>query len=147
MNTKKFIDWDNGNPELEDNQFLHGTKAAFKPGDFIGNGYPSNYKDGHIANHVYFSKTLESAKWGAELAVGNGKGRIYIVAPTGTYEDDPNLTNKRFPGNPSKSYRSKFPVEVVGELKEWQGHTAEQLQQMKEGLAKLKEAGKDVLED
>lgn len=147
MDSNQKIDWDKGSPNLPENQFLHGTKADLQIGDIIDAGFPSNYVEGHKANHVYFTKTIEAAIWGAELANGEGSERIYIVSPTGPYEDDPNVTNKRFPGNPTKSYRSKYAVEVVAEIVEWQGHTAEQLQAMKEGLEKLKSLGKAVLED
>lgn len=96
---------------------------------------------------VYFSQTLEAAIWGAELATGEGRERIYIVEPTGEYVDDPNLTDKKFPGNPTKSYRSREPLRIVGEVTEWEGHTPERLQQMKDGLAALRAAGKDIVID
>src|SRR5882757_7005979 len=108
----------------------HGTRADLKPGDLIGPGYMSNYGTGRKANHVYFAATLEAAVWGAELAQGEGRGRIYLVEPTGPFVDDPNLTDKKFPGNPTKSYRSKQPVRVVGEVPEWRGHSPEQLKVM-----------------
>lgn len=96
---------------------------------------------------VYFSQTLEAAIWGAELAAGEGRQRIYIVEPLGLFVDDPNLTDKKFPGNPTKSYRSREPLRIVGEVLEWKGHTPGQLQQMKDGIARLKAAGKDVIID
>ena len=96
---------------------------------------------------VYFSQTLEAAIWGAELAAGEGRQRIYIVEPVGLFVDDPNLTDKKFPGNPTKSYRSREPLRIVGEVMEWKGHTPDQLQQMKDGIARLKAAGKDVILD
>src|SRR3954462_2264922 len=98
--------------------FYHGTRADLKVGDLIGAGYSSNYGTGRKANHVYFSATLNAATWGAELAVGDGPGRIYIVEPTGPFTDDPNVTVRKSPGNPTKSYRSKQPVRVVGEVKD-----------------------------
>jgi Rifampin ADP-ribosyl transferase len=147
MDDNQKMDWDKGSPILPENQFLHGTKADLNIGDLVDIGFFSNYVEGHKANHVYFTKTMEAAIWGAELAVGEGAERIYIVCPNGPYEDDPNVTNKRFAGNPTKSYRSKHAVEVVDEIVEWQRHTAEQLQAMKEGLEKLNSSGKAVLED
>jgi hypothetical protein len=121
--------------------YYHGTRADLKVGDLIGPGYSSNYGQRKNANHVYFAATLEAAIWGAELAVGEGPGRIYIVEPMGPFVDDPNLTDKRFPGNPSKSYRSKEPVRVIGEVKEWQGHPPETLKAMKDSLEQLKQRG------
>jgi rifampin ADP-ribosylating transferase len=84
---------------------------------------------------------LDAATWGAELAIGEGRGRIYVVEPTGPIEDDPNLTDKKFPGNPTRSYRTKAPLRVVDELKDWIGHTPEQLQAMREGLARIAAEG------
>jgi hypothetical protein len=121
--------------------FYHGTKADMKPGDLIAPGYNSNYGQRKTAKYVYFAATLEAATWGAELAQGEGRGRIYIVEPLGAYEDDPNLTDKKFPGNPTKSYRTLYALKVIGELTDWQGHTPEQLQHMKDALARLKEQG------
>lgn len=121
--------------------FYHGTKANLNIGDLIEVGYQSNYGVRKTANHVYLTATLDAAIWGAELAMGEGEGRIYIVEPTGSIEDDPNLTNKKFPGNPTKSYRSKEPIRIIGEVKEWQGHSPEQLQNMRNHLEKLKQQG------
>lgn len=125
----------------------HGTRADLKPGDFIEPGYNSNYGSRKKANHVYLSATLEAATWGAELAVGDGPGRIYIVEPIGPIMDDPNLTDKKFPGNPTKSYRSLQPLRVIGEVTEWQGHSAEALQTMRDHLQKLKELGIEAIDD
>lgn len=119
----------------------HGTRAEFRTGELIGAGYTSNYGSRRKANFVYFSAMLEPAIWGAELAAGDGRERIYIVEPTGPIEDDPNLTDQRFPGNPTMSYRSRDPLRVVGEVTQWQGHTPEQLKMMKDHLALLKEQG------
>lgn len=127
--------------------YYHGTRVDLKAGDLIGPGYASNYGTGRKANHVYFAATLEAAIWGAELAVGEGPGRIYIVEPTGPFTDDPNLTDKKFPGNPTKSYRSKEPVRIVGEVKEWQGHPPERLQEMQDFLARLKQQGIEAVDD
>ena len=133
----------NSNAEI----FYHGTKANLQPGDLIEPGYQSNYGSRKKAAFVYFAATLEAATWGAELAVGEGRGRIYTVIPTGPYEDDPNLTDKKFPGNPTKSYRSRSALQVTGEVLDWQGHSPEQLQAMKEGLERLRQAGIEAIED
>jgi hypothetical protein len=135
------------NSELSLQTFYHGTKADLKAGDFIEVGFNSNYGQRNKAKYIYLTATLEAAIWGAELASGEGRERIYIVAPTGPIEDDPNLTNKRFPGNPTKSYRSQHPFKVIGEIEKWQGHTPEQLATMKEHLAKLKQQGIEAIED
>ncbi|HVX03915.1 MAG TPA: NAD(+)--rifampin ADP-ribosyltransferase [Rhodanobacteraceae bacterium] len=121
--------------------YYHGTKADLEPGDLIAPGYVSNYGERKQAAFVYLSATLDAATWGAELAVGAGRGRIYIVEPTGPIEDDPNLTDKKFPGNPTKSYRSRHPFRVVGEVADWEGHPPERLKQMLEFLADLKRRG------
>lgn len=135
------------NDTMSQEQFYHGTKADLKDGELIAPGFSSNYGQRRKANYVYFSATLDAAIWGAELAVGDRRGRIYIVEPTGSYEDDPNLTDKKFPGNPTKSYRTKDALRVVGEVKEWQGHAPEQLQAMKDHLQRLKEQGIEAIED
>lgn len=109
--------------------FYHGTKADLKPGDLITPGYRSNYGGGERRSAwVYMSATLTA--WGAELALGDGPGRIYIVEPTGPFVDDPDLTDKRFPGNPTRSYRSRAPLRVVGEVTDWQGHSPEEIKAM-----------------
>ena len=125
----------------------HGTRADLKPGDLISPGYSSNYGKRNKANHVYLSATLEAATWGAELAVGEGPGRIYIVEPTGTIMDDPNLTDKKFPGNPTKSYRSREPLRVVGEITNWQGHSPEALQTMKDHVERMRQLGIEAFDD
>ncbi len=127
--------------------YYHGTKANLQKGDLIEAGFKSNYGSQRIAKYVYLTETLEAATWGAELAQGEGKGRIYIVEPTGNFEDDPNLTDKKFPGNPTKSYRSVSPLRVVSEVIDWQGHTEEQLSAMKENLMRLKEMGIEAIEE
>lgn len=126
--------------------FYHGTKADLKTGDIIEAGYSSNYGSRKKANYVYFTATMDAAIWGAELALGDGRERIYIVEPIGAYEDDPNLTDKKFPGNPTKSYRIKA-VRVTGEVLEWKGHSPEQLKAMKDHLEKLKQQGIEAIED
>ena len=126
--------------------FYHGTRVDLKPGDMIAPGYSSNYGQRKNASWVYLTATMDAATWGAELAVGEGRGRIYIVEPTGPIEDDPNLTDKKFPGNPTKSYRTREPLRVVGEVAEWQGHSTEQLKQMKDHLEELKRQGVEAID-
>jgi DNA/RNA tunnel of bacterial DNA dependent RNA polymerase. len=127
--------------------FLHGTKADLKVGDLISVGYESNFLDGASLSWVYFTATLDAAIWGAELAKGDGRARIYLVEATGAYEDDPNLTDKKFPGNPTLSYRSREPLRVIGEVLHWQGHSSEEIQKRKDGLEKLKALGAAVIID
>ena len=127
--------------------FYHGTKAELKPGDLIEAGYNSNYGKRKNAAYVYLTATLDAATWGAELAQGNGPGRIYIVEPTGPFEDDPNLTDKKFPGNPTKSYRTRDALRVTGEVRDWQGHPPEQLKAMMDHLEKLRQQGIEAIED
>lgn len=131
----------------ESGALLHGTKADLAVGDLLVPGRRSNFGGGRIANHVYVTATLDAATWGAELAVGPGRSRIYIVEPTGALEDDPNVTDKKFPGNPTRSYRTREPVKVVGELVNWAGHSPDQLQAMQEGLADLERRGLAVIYD
>ncbi len=127
--------------------FYHGTKAELTLGEHLEAGFSSNFGSGRQAKYVYFSATLDAATWGAELGLGEGRGRIYIVEPTGHYEDDPNLTDKKFPGNPTKSYRTKHTLKVVGEVTNWQGHTPEQLRAMKSSLVRLNEQDIEAIED
>ena len=127
--------------------FYHGTRADLKPGDLILPGYSSNYGSRKRANFVYLSATLEAATWGAELAAGEGSERVYIVEPTGPIEDDPNLTDKKFPGNPTKSYRTRDPLRVTGEVKDWQGHSPEVLKAMKDHLEELKRQGIEAINE
>lgn len=127
--------------------YFHGTKADLQLGHLIEVGFNSNYGDRNNAKYIFLTATLDAAIWGAELAVGDGPGRIYLVEPTGPIEDDPDLTDKKFPGNATKSYRSIHPFKVVGEVTKWEGHPAEQLNAMKEGVAKLKEQGIRSLND
>ncbi len=132
---------------METPSFYHGTKVDLKMRDLIEPGFTSNYGQRNKAKYVYFSATLDAATWGAELAVGVGRGRIYIVEPTGTFEDDPNLTDTKFPGNPTKSYRTKEALRVIGEVENWTGHAPEQLQAMKDNLQRLKDQGIEAIED
>jgi hypothetical protein len=127
--------------------FFHGTKADLKIGDFIEIGINSNYGQGNKAKYIYLTATLDAAIWGAELALGRGRERIYLVEPTGSIEDDPNLTDKKFPGNPTMSYRSKHPFKVIGEIAIWQGHSPEQVKAMKDGVVKAREQGIEAIED
>ena len=131
----------------ESGALFHGTKADLKVGDLLEPGRPSNYGERRSANYIYLTATLDAAAWGAELAMGEGRGRIYVVEPTGTLEDDPNLTNKRFPGNPTRSYRTRQPVRVVGELTDWIGHPPEQIGAMREHLEDLKRQGIEAIDD
>ena len=130
--------------------FYHGTKCVLAPGDLLVAGCPSNFEEGRVSNNVYFSATLEAAVWGAELATAlageAGPGHIYIVEPMGSFEDDPNLTNKRFAGNPTQSYRTREPLRIVDEVKDWKGHPPEVLQQMLENLQEMKRSGRAVIE-
>ncbi len=132
---------------LDNGPFYHGTKADMKIGELIKIGFPSNYGTFKKANFIYMTATLDAAIWGAELAVGDGAERIYIVEPTGEFENDPNLTDKKFPGNPTRSYRTRFPLKVVGELDEWLGHSTEVLKSMKDNLKKLKEQGIEAINE
>lgn len=134
-------------PESTTPPYYHGTKADLKPGDLIQPGFHSNYGKKNKAKFIYLTATLDAAIWGAELAAGDGRERIYIVEPTGPIEDDPNLTDKKFPGNPTKSYRSQHPFRVMDELTDWQSHTPEQLQTMKDHLERLKQLGIEAIED
>ena len=134
-----------------DGPFFHGTRAELVPGDEVVAGRASNFQHGRTSNNVYFSALLETAVWGAELAValaGSGeRGRVYVVEPLGPYEDDPNVTDKRFPGNPTRSYRSRAPLRVVSEVLDWPAHEPEVLQGMLDSLARLREQGLDLIED
>ena len=133
---------DNDNPRL----FYHGTRADLKQGDLIRAGYNSNFGARKLASWVYLTATLDAAIWGAELAAGDGRQRIYIVEPTGPVEDDPNLTDKKFPGNPTQSYRSREPLRITGEVAEWQGHSPERLKEMKDNLERLKAQGIEAID-
>ncbi len=132
---------------MDSGPFYHGTKADLKPGDLLGPGYNSNYGERKKANFVYMAATMDAAVWGAELAVGDGSGRIYIVEPTGAFENDPNLTDKKFPGNPTRSYRTREPLRVVGEVPDWEGHSPEVLQQMIDHLTELKRLGIEAINE
>ena len=121
--------------------YFHGTKAALKPGQLIQAGFNSNYGENSAAKYVFLTSTLDAAIWGAELSLGEGRERIYLVEALGPIEDDPDLTDRKFPGNPTRSFRSKDPLKIVGEVTIWQSHSPEQINAMKDGLLKLKEQG------
>ena len=127
--------------------YLHGTKADLAVGDLLVPGRESNFEAGRVMNFVYFTATLDAAVWGAELAGGEGRGRIYVVEPTGEFEDDPNVTDKKFPGNPTQSFRSREPLRVVGELVDWAGHSSEKLETMRTALDALQRDGNAQIED
>jgi rifampin ADP-ribosylating transferase len=114
--------------------YLHGTKADLAVDEMLNPGRESNFEAGRVMNYVYFTATLDAATWGAELASGEGRGRIYLVEPMGEFEDDPNLTDKKFPGNPTQSFRSHEPLRVVGELVDWVGHSPAKLQAMRDAV-------------
>jgi rifampin ADP-ribosylating transferase len=145
--------------------FFHGTRHTLAVGVELVPGHGSNYQAGRISNHSYFSALVETAVWGAELATALaqpdagvaadagaggaavGRGHVYVVEPLGPFEDDPNVTNKRFPGNPTQSYRTRHGLRIVGELEDWQGHDPQVLRAMLDHLAQLREQGLDVIED
>jgi hypothetical protein len=127
--------------------YYHGTKADLKIGDLIKPGYASNFGKRKQALFVYLSATLDAATWGAELAIGEGRGRIYIVEPTGPIEDDPNLTDKKFPGNPTKSYRSRDPFRVIGEVLDWEGHAPDKLKAMRDNVERSRQLGIEAIEE
>ncbi|HUP99678.1 MAG TPA: NAD(+)--rifampin ADP-ribosyltransferase [Aeromicrobium sp.] len=132
---------------LDAGPFFHGTKVDLNPGDLLEPGRASNYSDKQVANFVYMTATMDAAIWGAELAVGDGRGRIYRVEPTGAFEHDPNLTDTRFRGNRTRSYRSRDPLRVVEEVTDWQPHPPEVLQAMRDSVARLKEQGIEAIND
>ena len=135
------------NNKLDDGPFYHGTKADLKTDSLLTTGHSSNYGERKKANFVYFAATMDAAIWGAELAVGDEPGRIYSVEPTGNFEDDPNLTDKKFPGNPTRSYRTREPLRVIGEVSDWKGHPPEAVQNMRDYLDKMKELGVEAINE
>lgn len=112
-------------------RFFHGTKADLSVGDLLMAGFESNYKEGLVMNHVYFTAWPKGAGLAAEIAKGPGRPRVYIVEPTGEFEDDPNVTNKKYPGNPTRSYRSRHPLKIVGEIDEWEQFDADFIQELR----------------
>lgn len=131
--------------------YLHGTRVELGPGDELVPGRSSNFQEGRVSNHLYFTTLESTAAWGAQLAAAlageDGRGHVYVVEPTGPFEDDPNVTDKRFPGNPTESYRTRAPLRVLHEVDDWQEHPPEALAAMLDSLAKLREQGLDVIED
>ncbi len=138
MNDKKDV--------LDNGPFFHGTKAELKIGDLLEPQHLSNYQN-KKSNYIYFTGTLNAAKWGAELAASKSKERIYIIEPLGEFENDPNLTAKKFPGNPTRSYRSKSPLKIIAELGSWERHSDEEINNMLSSLKKLSDEGKKVILD
>lgn len=136
----------NNKEVLDKGPFFHGTKAVLEIGDLLEPNYQSNFQN-KKSNYIYFTATLEAAKWGAELASSNNKERIYIIEPTDEFENDPNLTDKRFPGNPTRSYRSQSPLKIVAELGSWDRHTEEQINHMLTSLEELTKQGKNIIYD
>jgi rifampin ADP-ribosylating transferase len=126
--------------------FFHGTRADLEVGDLLTPGFVSNYGQRDTASWIYLTATLDAAIWGAELAAGEGRERIYIVEPTGEIFDDPNLTDKKYPGNPTRSYRSRAPLRIAGEVEKWQSHSSERLAEMKANLRRLKERGAEIID-
>jgi rifampin ADP-ribosylating transferase len=131
--------------------FYHGTRADLKVGDLLSPGFTSNFADRKLS-WIYFSGTLDAAIWGCELAKGpkgneDARQRIYVVEPTGPFEDDPNLTDKKFPGNMTQSYRSREPLRIVGEIAQWKPHPPERLAEMKAALARMEaEGGPEIID-
>ena len=124
---------------LDDGPFFHGTKANLRHGDLLSPGFRSNYRPEIVMNHIYFTALPNGAGLAAELAPGDGAPRVYAVEPTGEFENDPNVTDRKFPGNPTRSYRSSAPLRVVGEVTDWTRLTPEALQAWRERLAELRE--------
>ncbi len=122
---------------LDEGPFFHGTKADLQPGDLLTAGFRSNYRPEVVMNHIYFTALRDGAGLAAELAAGDGAPRVYAVQPTGAFEDDPNVTDKKFPGNPTRSYRSREPLEILGEVSDWTRLTPEALQAWRDRLAEL----------
>jgi len=131
--------------------FFHGTRARLEVGEELVAGRVSNFQAERVMNHVYFAAVLQTAVWGAELATALAglpdRGHVYLVEPTGAFEDDPNVTDKRFPGNPTRSYRTRHPLRVVGEVEDWEGHPPEVLAGMLADLERMRAEGRDVIED
>lgn len=131
--------------------FFHGTASTVAVGEELVTGRGSNFHAGRTSNHVYFAGLVGTAVWGAELATAlNGsdeRGHVYVVEPLGPFEDDPNVTNQRFPGNPTQSYRTRDPLRVLAEVTDWDGHPPEVLRAMLDRLEQLRAQGLDVIED
>ncbi|WP_398574193.1 NAD(+)--rifampin ADP-ribosyltransferase [Staphylococcus equorum] len=135
---------------LDQGPFFHGTKAELQIGDLLQTQRISNYQNRKM-NHIYFTGALDTAKWGAELSATladePAQEYIYIIEPIGAFENDPNVTDKKFPGNPTRSYRSKEPLRIVAKLATWERHSNHDIEQMLKGLAQLRKDGLDIIED
>ncbi|MGV9893178.1 NAD(+)--rifampin ADP-ribosyltransferase [Streptomyces tendae] len=127
---------------LDEGPFFHGTKADLRVGDHLTAGFPSNYRPEIVMNHIYFTALRDGAGLAAELAAGDGEPRVYEVEPTGEFENDPNVTDKKFPGNPTRSYRSAQPLRVVGEVTDWTRQTPEALRMWRDRLAAMNQEGR-----
>ncbi|MEV5870796.1 NAD(+)--rifampin ADP-ribosyltransferase [Streptomyces tendae] len=127
---------------LDEGPFFHGTKADLRVGDHLTAGFPSNYRPEIVMNHIYFTALRDGAGLAAELAAGDGEPRVYAVEPTGEFENDPNVTDKKFPGNPTRSYRSAQPLRVVGEVTDWTRQTPEALRMWRDRLAAMNQEGR-----
>jgi hypothetical protein len=123
---------------LDQGPFFHGTKADLRVGDLLTAGFRSNYRPEVVMNHIYFTALRDGAGLAAELAAGEGAPRVYVVEPMGAFENDPNVTDKKFPGNPTRSYRSREPLRIVGELSDWTRQTPEALQVWRDRLAAIR---------
>ncbi len=136
---------------LVEGPFYHGTKVALAHGTELVPGHGSTFHQGRVSNNIYFTGLVQTAAWGAELASAlartGERGHVYVVEPMGPFEDDPNVTDKRFPGNPTESYRTRSSLRIVAELDDWEGHAPEEITGMLESLARLREQGLDVIED
>lgn len=130
---------------IDDGPFFHGTKAELGVGDLLSAGFHSNYRPEIVMNHIYFTALCDGAVLAAELAAGDGTPRVYRVEPTGEFENDPNVTDKKFPGNPTRSYRSGQPLRIVEEVHDWTRLTPEALQQWRDRLAALRTEGRDEI--
>jgi hypothetical protein len=122
---------------LDKGPFFHGTKADLRVGELLTAGFRSNYRPEVVMNHIYFTALPDGAGLAAELAAGEGPPRVYAVEPTGAFENDPNVTDKKFPGNPTRSYRSREPLRIVGEVTDWTRLTPDALQAWRERLATI----------
>ena len=123
---------------LDTGPFYHGTKADLQVGDLLTAGFRSNYDDSVVMNHIYFTALVNGAGLAAALVKGDGPERVYIVEPAGCFENDPNVTDKKFPGNPTRSYRTEAPLKIIGEATDWVRQTPEELQKWREKLANVK---------
>jgi hypothetical protein len=141
--TSEAVRWGSNDP----GPFFHGTRAYLPVGALLEPGFRSNYGERKTANFIYLTGTLDAAIWAAELAAGDGEERIYLVEPAGPFEDDPNLTDRRYPGNPTRSYRTREPIRVVAEVSGWEGHPPEVLQQMVDHLEELRRQGVEAIND